>query len=97
MCDRVAIIKEGRLVQVETVDHLIRNQVKKVTLFLDEPDQATFRLDGIVRREMTGDALTVYFKGDIKALLDALRTVPFRDIRIEEPTLEEVFMHYYVK
>mgnify|MGYP001202489036 FL=1 len=97
MCDRVAIIKEGRLVQVETVDHLIRNQVKKVTLFLDEPDQATFRLDGIVRREMTGDALTVYYKGDIKALLDAVMTVPFRDIRIEEPSLEEVFMHYYAK
>lgn len=97
MCDRVAIIREGRLVKVETIGNLIRNQVKKVTLVLDEPDRAELRLDGIVRRETADGALILFYNGDMKVLLDAVRTLPFRDIRIEEPSLEEVFMHYYAK
>ncbi len=35
------------------------------------------------------------YKGDLQILLSALAKLPVADLIIEEPTLEEVFMHYY--
>jgi ABC-2 type transport system ATP-binding protein len=36
-----------------------------------------------------------FFKGDINAVLQRLSTIQVTDVVIEEPTLEEIFMHYY--
>jgi len=97
LCDRVAIIRQGRLVAVESVERLVRNRVKKVTLALDRPEGVELRLDGVERREASDGALTLFYRGDPKLLLDAVRELPFSDIRIEEPSLEEVFMHDYAR
>ena len=42
-----------------------------------------------------GHQYKLLYNGDIKELLQELRHVPLVDLRIEEPSLEEVFMHYY--
>jgi ABC-2 type transport system ATP-binding protein len=36
-----------------------------------------------------------FFKGDINAVLQKISAIPVTDVTIEEPTLEEIFMHYY--
>jgi ABC-2 type transport system ATP-binding protein len=36
-----------------------------------------------------------FFKGDINALLQRISAIQVTDVTIEEPTLEEIFMHYY--
>jgi ABC-2 type transport system ATP-binding protein len=39
--------------------------------------------------------VSFFFKGDINAVLHKLGSLKVADVTIEEPTLEEIFMHYY--
>jgi ABC-2 type transport system ATP-binding protein len=96
VCDRVAIIKQGELLKVESVSNLTRSRLKKVMITL-EPGMSDYaiRLEGIMNQERDGQELRLLFNGDIKQLLSELGHMPLVDIRIEEPSLEEVFMHYY--
>jgi len=96
ICDRVAIIKQGELLQVESISNLTRNRFKNVTVTLEsEARDDSFRLAGIINQERKGKELRLLFGGDIRQLLSELHKMPLTDVRIEEPSLEEVFMHYY--
>lgn len=95
MCDRVAIIKEGRLIKVETIENLTKNRIKNITLSLDSVENINIELSGIIKKELRGKNLTLLYSGDMKDLISAINKVSFKDVLIEEPSLEEVFMHYY--
>jgi len=97
MCDRVAIIKEGELVQVETIENLTKNNLKKITISLESLKQIDINLKGVLNEEQNGKEVKLLYNGDMKALLNQLYTMPIQDLLIEEPTLEEIFMHYYEK
>ncbi|HZG55413.1 ABC transporter ATP-binding protein [Paenibacillus sp.] len=97
MCDRVAILKEGRLIQVESVENLTKNNFKKVAVSFAAPPSAPLELQGIFKQESHGNGVHLLYKGDIAALVRALGDLPLTDVRIEEPSLEEIFMHYYEK
>ncbi|BDG32496.1 ABC transporter ATP-binding protein [Parageobacillus thermoglucosidasius] len=98
MCDRVAIIKEGKLVKVETIENLTKKNLRYIMIvFEQQAEQINFELEGIVKKEVNGNEMTLLYSGDIKALLNRLNALPMKDLLIEEPTLEEVFMHYYEK
>jgi ABC-2 type transport system ATP-binding protein len=97
MCDRVAIIKEGKLVKVETIENLTKNNLKYITVTFERAEQMDFELEGTVKKEVNGNEMTLLYSGDIKVLLTRLNALPIKDLLIEEPTLEEVFMHYYEK
>lgn len=99
MCERVAIIKDGRLVRVESVNELVKNNMKTVTLtFAADTDPKPVEdavLPGILRQDIHGQTQTLLYGGDIRNLLDFAGQLAITDIRIEEPSLEEVFMHDY--
>jgi ABC-2 type transport system ATP-binding protein len=97
MCDRVAIIKEGELVKVETIENLTKKNLKYITITFEQSESIDFHMEGVVKKEVKGNEITLLYSGDIKALLDKLNTLPVQDLLIGEPTLEEVFMHYYEK
>lgn len=95
MCDRVAIIKEGRLIKVETIENLTKNRIKNVTLTLEGTENINIQLPGIIKKELRGKNLTLLYSGDMKDLISAINEAPIKDITIEEPSLEEIFIHYY--
>lgn len=97
MCDRVAIIKEGELVAIETIDHLTSNQFKRITLNVPHPKHFSLNLAGVFQQEITSHQVTLLYQGETNALLQALANEPVQDILIEEPSLSEVFMHFYEK
>lgn len=97
VCDRVAIIKEGSLVKVESVEALTSNRVKNITIILNGEYDIDLQLPGIARKERYGNEMKLLYSGDILALLSNLNQMPIKDILIEEPSLEEIFMHYYEK
>ncbi|WP_141431043.1 ABC transporter ATP-binding protein [Bacillus sp. 03113] len=97
MCDRVAIIKEGRLVTVEKVEQLIRNKVKTIKLLFDQVPGIEFSIPGVIQKSTHGNEVTLLYNGDLKVLLAKLQELTLKDLLIEEPSLEEVFMHYYEK
>lgn len=97
LCDRVAIIKEGKLIQVETVEHLTKKNLKYVTIVLEQGTQLDVHLDGVVKKEEKGSEITLLYKGEIKQLIHQLDRLPLKDVVISEPTLEDIFLHYYEK
>ena len=97
LCDRVGIIKDGKLIKVESIETLTKSRFKNVSLTLDKIKDFELVIDGIVKKEVTGNSIKLLYNGDMKVLISKLNDMEFKDILIEEPSLEEVFMHYYEK
>jgi ABC-2 type transport system ATP-binding protein len=96
VCDRVGIIRDGRLVALEDIESLLRKGGKRVRIHTDDPlSQADLELEGVVEFEQVGTVTRFTFTGDYNELLAELTDVSLVDMEIEEPPLEEVFMHYY--
>lgn len=97
LCDRVALIRDGRLVAVDSINRLRANMQRRVTLQLTDRTDATAQLRAIptVTRLAQRDGRYVFTVSDLPALLGTLAQLPVRDVVIEPPSLEEVFLHYY--
>lgn len=95
MCDRVAIIKDGKLINVDSIEHLTKNKVKNITITVEQPETVQLDLAGVTNKEMKHNEIKLLYSGEIKELLNKLAELPIQDVLIEEPSLEEVFMHYY--
>ena len=93
-CKSAGIIREGKLVLLDTVDNLAHTGVKKVTVkgFSDVP-----KLEGVENLKTDGEQTSFLYSGDVKALLSALSGMDILDISITDPELDEIFMNYYVK
>jgi len=76
-CDRVGIMKEGKLIVTDTVDHLLKSKTKRIKMVRD------------------GETLDYLYQGALNDLYKELQGHNIDDILIEEPSIEEVFMHYY--
>jgi ABC-2 type transport system ATP-binding protein len=97
LCKRVAIIKEGRIIKVEDIETLRKRQLKKIYIeFTDQADHEIAGLDGIEGTPViSGKTLQFMYSGDINGLVLKLTGRKITDLTIEEPSLEEIFMHYY--
>jgi ABC-2 type transport system ATP-binding protein len=95
MCSRVAIIKEGRIIEVADIRTLQKNNYKKVQVTGDGLEPAYFDMPGVTNLEHQNGTVRFFFKGDINAVTHKIGDVPVQDVTIEEPTLEEIFLHYY--
>jgi ABC-2 type transport system ATP-binding protein len=99
VADRVAILRAGRLVVVDTLDALRAVAVRRWEVELADggpPDPAEFRaLDGMREAEVAGDRLRLAFEGPADAVIKALARHDVVEIRTREDDLEEVFLRYY--
>ena len=95
LCDRVAIIKEGSIIRTDEVKTLKKESYKKFRIEcaeLDEKDFAQGEVNDFKKRQ---SYVSFLYKGDINYIIDVVSRHTISDMRIEEPTLEEIFMHYY--
>jgi len=98
VCDRVGIIREGRVVAVERVADLLERTPRRVTVrFARAEDLAWLRgLAGVSDlEEADGGHVRFRVAGDIDGVLKALAEHTVLDLEIARPTLEEVFLTYY--
>ena len=98
LCDRVAILKEGHLIGIQPIKELRESGYKKVSLSAKEAiPRDFFDLSGIANYAETADKTSVSFmyNGNITAIIDKLHLLHLDDVLLEEPSLEEIFMHYY--
>ncbi len=95
LCNRVAIIREGHIVEVSDIRALQQNSYKKVTVIAPDLTPDSFQLPGVADLRVEDGGLRFYFKGDINQVLHRLAALQVQDVTIEDPTLEEIFMHYY--
>ncbi len=98
LCSKVAFIKEGKIIKQEKISTLQENSYKKFFLEGRNPiPKELIQMDGVNNIELKGNTVNFIFKGNINHILSKVSTVELRNISIEEPDLEEIFMHYYAK
>ena len=96
MCRRVAIVRNGKAVEVAEIEELRQRHLKQVRAIFDKPvGRQQILLDGLSNVELKGEEIRFSFTGSLRSLLVALSEQPLVDLTIESPTLDEVFLHYY--
>lgn len=97
ICDRVAIMKEGRIIQTQKISALKENAYKRVIFTVKEAFEAeNFRVEGASAIEIHEGNVSFLFQGDCNVLLREITKLSISNVDISEPSLEEIFMHYYV-
>ncbi len=97
LCDRVGIIREGRLIAMEHVRALRSRALRRLEIRFAEPvPEAVFRNLPGVRDLVVADAtVRCTVVGALDAVVKAAARFRVEDLRSEEPSLEEVFLTYY--
>ncbi|MDP4109103.1 MAG: ABC transporter ATP-binding protein [Bacillota bacterium] len=98
LCSRVAIIKEGKIIKLEKIRDLTENNYKKFKIEIKrEIGRSFFDMDGISNLEMENNIASFLYKGNINLIIKKISEAEISNLWIEEPSLEEIFMHYYKK
>ncbi len=95
MCSRVAIIKEGKIIKIEDIKTLQHDNYKKIKVAASQIDASRFDVEGVIKLEKHNGVVGFFYKGDINVIMRKISEQEVSDVTIEEPTLEEIFMHYY--
>jgi ABC-2 type transport system ATP-binding protein len=96
VCKRVAIVRSGRIVALETIEHLRQKVVRKCTVrFRGDAPRNLEQLPGVARAELRGREAALWTRGDVNSLLRALAAVDVEDLVFPEPQLEDIFLAYY--
>ena len=93
-CSRAAIIKEGKLIALDSVENLSKTSAKRVVLHGVNVVPENISAKSV---EQSDDSVSFLYNGSIKDLLGIANNLPIYDMTITEPDLEEIFMHYYEK
>lgn len=95
LCDRVAIIKEGSIIDIQDIKSLKEDTYKKFTIKGENLNHGKFDIEGVSELEQKNDEVHFFFKGDVNQIIKIVSTLTLSDLIVEEPSLEEIFMHYY--
>jgi ABC-2 type transport system ATP-binding protein len=96
MCHRVAIIREGEIVKIQDIESLQKDNYKKINIVADDIDEKRFDVKGVSNLVKSDHTVSFFYRGDINVITKIISSNTVSDVSIEEPTLEEIFMHYYV-
>jgi ABC-2 type transport system ATP-binding protein len=94
---RLAILRQGRLVVVDSLENLRKVAVQRLEIEFAEPvDADEFRgLPGVTEVNTDGRTVTVGFEGSADAVVKAAAAHDVQAIRPREEDLEDIFLHYY--
>ena len=98
LCDRVGIIRNGKMVAVEPVTQLEGKRLHKIEVrFSDKYDVKEFKLPGIEKVEVIPDGLIITAGGDLNAVISVIAKHKVTDLEITHASLEEIFLKFYEK
>jgi ABC-2 type transport system ATP-binding protein len=96
VCDRVGLLREGRLVDEGTLAELRHLSSKSIEVtFAGTPPELTGLGDGAKVTKLGTNALRIEIDGRVNELIAQLTQHDVIDISSKEPSLEEVFVNYY--
>lgn len=98
LCDRVAIIKEGKIIKQEKITTLQEHSYKRFKFEVaQEVSKDYFMGEGVSDLKVQGKIHSFIFNGDINAITAKLSSLKLTNLWADEPDLEEIFLHYYSK
>ena len=93
-CTRAAIIRDGKMIDCDSVDALSKTNAKRITVHGSINLEPLSDVRDIKNSENT---VSFLYGGDMGSLLRTLASGQVDDLTVTEPDLEEVFLHYYEK
>lgn len=91
-CTRAAVIRGGSIIACDSVEALAKTNAKRVRV---QGDVDISHLPQIRDIQQTDSTISFLYGGDINLLLQALAKQHIVDLSVDEPDLEEIFLHYY--
>jgi len=97
ICDRVGIIRQGRLLAVESVADLKRRALRRLELRFTEPvtPERFAGVPGVRDLVVDGPHLSCVVTGSVDPILRAAMELHVEDVISHEPSLEEIFLAFY--
>jgi beta-exotoxin I transport system ATP-binding protein len=98
VADRVAIVRDGRLVDVETIAGLRERSLRRVEVRLSGPPtgwENVRSLPGVRDASLDDGVLRLTVEGPMDAVVKELAQLPIQTLTSEPPELEEIFLSYY--
>jgi ABC-2 type transport system ATP-binding protein len=96
ICDRVGIIKEGKIVKIEKIHDINKNNYKRFKVETKTKiDSDYFNMDEVTDLVVNHNTHNFIYKGDLDKVFKKISEISLNNIIVSEPDLEEVFMHYY--
>lgn len=100
ICNRVGILRDGVLQAVEDIETLTHVEFRHVDISFRDPvpqawEQQLAALDGVTELSVNGRHLHLKLIGDFDPVMRAISTGYVQDIRVAEPSLEEIFLTFY--
>jgi ABC-2 type transport system ATP-binding protein len=98
LCHKVAIIKEGQILRIEEIGKLRSKTFKKVKIAFKESIRIEdLAIKGMENIKVKDRGIDFLYKGDVDLLIKEISQYSINNLWLEEPSLEEIFMHYYEK
>ncbi|WMJ23978.1 ABC transporter ATP-binding protein [Paludicola sp. MB14-C6] len=95
-CDRVGIIREGKLVAIDDIDTLKASKRKNYVVSLSTQQEAqAFSQEPLNIISIHNNIVTVSLQGDMSPFLQAMTKYQVTNLDVASQSLEEVFMNYY--
>lgn len=96
LCDRVAIIKKGKIVGIESIKDLGDKKIYRIEVkFAEKINLKSLELSGVDKIEQAGDSVLISVTGDIKPILEEISKNKILDLDITRASLEDIFMKFY--
>lgn len=96
ICDRVGIIKDGKLLKIENIDEFKQKNIREIHLETKwSIPLSELKIPGINKVERTTSGYHLISVGKNGGIIKKLSKLNIDDIKITEPSLEEIFMHFY--
>ena len=95
VCDRVAIIRGGRLVAASEIGALVARRMRRVEIELGGEPPALDGIPGVSEVTVRDGRLTCRIDGEMAPFLGAIAGASIRDLVVAPASLEEAFLEFY--
>jgi ABC-2 type transport system ATP-binding protein len=96
ICDHIGIIKDGRLLVQDKIEHLKKKLPRKVRIIFNEKHHVPdFNQSGITVIKSADRILEILIEGELQKLMTILKAYNVKDLEFPESSLESFFMNYY--
>ncbi|MCX6812183.1 MAG: ABC transporter ATP-binding protein [Candidatus Berkelbacteria bacterium] len=95
ICDRVGIIKDGKMVATERISEMKLMKMYSVNFHAEKVDEKIFADKNVEIINNIGGMISLKVKGDINPTIQKLAKIKVRDLEITHASLEDIFLEFY--
>lgn len=96
ICDRVGIIKNGKILSIENIEDFRKKNIRIINIETNKNiPLSELKTEGVSKIERTREGYKIITHGKNAEIVKKISRHEFIDIKIAEPSLEEIFMHFY--